>query len=195
MPSKKYYAVNPDKYKAASKKWRENHPQYRKEYRKKHLEQEKKNKRKYYLLNKIKINKQRNQSYLMNKDKEKSQNREWQRNNKDKVIVKNKKWRKKNPIKVRVIEERRKARQKEAIGFFDSEDIEQLYIQQNKRCYYCNKMLKRKFHIDHKIPLSRDGSNRPENLCLACPNCNREKYTMTEEEFKKCKKYSLMALV
>jgi 5-methylcytosine-specific restriction endonuclease McrA len=39
------------------------------------------------------------------------------------------------------------------------------------------------FHIDHIIPVARGGTNHPDNLTLACPTCNLEKYTMTAEEF------------
>ena len=39
--------------------------------------------------------------------------------------------------------------------------------------------------LDHKIPLSRSGSNDYENLCVACRKCNREKHNKTDKEFKK----------
>ena len=41
-------------------------------------------------------------------------------------------------------------------------------------------------HLEHKMPLSRGGTNAFENLDVACANCNRKKHTKTVEEFLKC---------
>lgn len=49
-------------------------------------------------------------------------------------------------------------------------------------CFYCNKRGGR-LECDHKTPLSRGGSNEPENLITSCLNCNRKKRTKTAEEF------------
>jgi|TARA_Y100000296_G_C5176928_1_gene260638 5-methylcytosine-specific restriction endonuclease McrA len=42
---------------------------------------------------------------------------------------------------------------------------------------------KNRIEIDHKIPLSRDGENKIENLVVCCISCNRKKGTMTDKEF------------
>lgn len=41
--------------------------------------------------------------------------------------------------------------------------------------------------IDHRIPLSRGGTWKRWNLVCACKGCNRDKGTMTEDEFRKSK--------
>jgi uncharacterized protein (DUF433 family) len=46
---------------------------------------------------------------------------------------------------------------------------------QKGRCYYCGKKIVGTFHVDHAIPLSRGGSNAPENLVAACIKCNLQK--------------------
>lgn len=57
-------------------------------------------------------------------------------------------------------------------------------------CYYCNIPLKikgdstNKFSIDHKIPMSRGGTNTLDNLCVCCVRCNEVKGCMTEIEFR-----------
>lgn len=51
---------------------------------------------------------------------------------------------------------------------------EQYYLQDG-RCYYCFHRIKIKegsFHVDHKKPIYKEGTNDPSNLCLACPPCN-----------------------
>jgi hypothetical protein len=40
-----------------------------------------------------------------------------------------------------------------------------------------------KLHCDHLIPLSRGGSNDPENLATACDVCNLSKHAKTPEEW------------
>jgi 5-methylcytosine-specific restriction endonuclease McrA len=56
------------------------------------------------------------------------------------------------------------------------------------RCYYCSAPLTDPLHgreasIDHKLPVSRGGTNSVENTVLACFPCNKDKGDMTEEEF------------
>ena len=43
------------------------------------------------------------------------------------------------------------------------------------RCEYCLALAKitpQTFHIEHIIPLSKGGTDEPDNLCLACSACN-----------------------
>lgn len=45
-------------------------------------------------------------------------------------------------------------------------------------CAYCRspeRLSVASFEIDHIIPLSAGGKTQPDNLCLACPTCNRYK--------------------
>jgi hypothetical protein len=50
--------------------------------------------------------------------------------------------------------------------------------------YYCQKPLEGCFHVDHKQPLSRGGSNWPHNLACTCAGCNLSKGALTEQEFR-----------
>lgn len=70
-----------------------------------------------------------------------------------------------------------------AEGDHTAEDIRSIYRRQDGRCHYCGADLEPGYHVDHKTPLAREGSNSPENLACACPTCNFRKHAMTEEEF------------
>lgn len=48
-------------------------------------------------------------------------------------------------------------------------------------CYYCGAPADT---VDHRIPISRGGTNLPANLVPACRSCNSRKRTRTEREFR-----------
>ncbi len=52
------------------------------------------------------------------------------------------------------------------------------------QCFYCGNNLNiSNFHIDHKIPRSKEGSNREDNLVPSCPPCNMRKGALSADEF------------
>lgn len=58
-----------------------------------------------------------------------------------------------------------------------------MYEDQRGLCAYCEVPLFANFHIDHMLPVSRNGESRWENYALACPACNLSKGKKTAEEF------------
>ncbi len=51
-------------------------------------------------------------------------------------------------------------------------------------CYLCFKSIPfGEDNLEHKIPLSRQGTSEYNNLAIACRQCNNKKHTKTEEEF------------
>ena len=52
----------------------------------------------------------------------------------------------------------------------------------NRKCCYCGEK-NIPLEIEHIIPKSRGGSNKIDNLCLACRPCNQKKGSQTAEEF------------
>lgn len=111
--------------------------------------------------------------------------------NREKIILAAKLWwselKKENPEKHKALRKaakhRRRALEANAEGFFTAKDIQEIYKQQLGRCLYCGIELNGNYHIDHKIPLIRSGTNWPNNLCCSCPKCNKSKFTKTAEEF------------
>ena len=61
--------------------------------------------------------------------------------------------------------------------------IGKLLCEQDAHCAYCQVLLDGTYHIDHKQPVSRGGTNDIANLHLTCPRCNMRKGAMTHEEF------------
>jgi 5-methylcytosine-specific restriction endonuclease McrA len=70
-----------------------------------------------------------------------------------------------------------------AAGNLDNQDYLNLLKNSEGKCYYCGKELNGEYHIDHKIPVSKGGTNAIENLAVSCPECNRKKQAMTDIEF------------
>lgn len=69
-------------------------------------------------------------------------------------------------------------------GSFSAVEVESVLAKQKCKCANCFTILVRgKFHRDHKIALSRGGSNLISNIQLLCVPCNRKKYNKDPIEF------------
>jgi 5-methylcytosine-specific restriction endonuclease McrA len=75
-------------------------------------------------------------------------------------------------------------------GKLSIQTIQMIYEDNIKRygtltCYLCLDPIPfGKDHLEHKIPLSRGGSNEYNNLAVACQHCNCKKHNKTETEYK-----------
>lgn len=67
-------------------------------------------------------------------------------------------------------------------GVFTAEDMREKFNEQGGKCFYCRTQLE-SYHIDHKIPLCRGGSNWPSNIVCACESCNLSKGRKTDCEY------------
>lgn len=80
----------------------------------------------------------------------------------------------------------RRAFLRSARGSHTAEQIQEQYARQKGKCYYCQvKVPCSRYHVDHVIPLTRDGSNDIGNLVIACPSCNLSKHNKLPHEFLK----------
>ena len=69
-------------------------------------------------------------------------------------------------------------------GSHTLEELEEQRKLQNNKCYYCGIDLSIvDDHKEHKMPISRGGSNGIENIVWACAPCNQKKSMKTEIEF------------
>ena len=62
-----------------------------------------------------------------------------------------------------------------SVGTHTAEDVTRQYEKQQGCCFWCSEPVNQLYQVDHVIPISRGGSNSPDNLVIACPSCNRHK--------------------
>lgn len=79
--------------------------------------------------------------------------------------------------------QRRRAQQRGSPTHFTLDDIRRFLVDQEGRCAYCLQNFGEDWHIEHVRPLSKGGSNGPENIVLACHDCNLNKGDKTPEEW------------
>jgi 5-methylcytosine-specific restriction endonuclease McrA len=133
---------------------------------------------------------QRNESarrhYLANRDKRLAHQRERYAETREAVLAKHKEWRnahpgywkqnrEANPDRVRIKNANRRAALRAAEGKFTPDDIAAQLARQKGKCFYCGAKLDGSRHIDHVVPIALGGTNHPENIVLACQDCNLAK--------------------
>lgn len=192
---------------AQNRKWKAEHPEYeqwQREYdRAKYWEDPVKHaeKNKQWRTKNLEYNRQRTRDYYhANKDKERARHSRWRKERPEvrrasmrRFLNNHPDYRKKKDAEYskrpkyieirRAASRRRKARKRGAIGTFTTADIRQIYEMQKGRCWYCQCDISEGYHIDHRIPLSRGGTNWPNNLVLTCPHCNLSKHNKLPHEW------------
>jgi hypothetical protein len=92
-------------------------------------------------------------------------------------------WQKAHPEQARARDAARRARLTGAGGKISRKEILQLLAAQKGRCWWCTKKVDRKYHADHRIPVSRGGTSDKGNIVIACSQCNWSKGAKTPAEF------------
>lgn len=87
----------------------------------------------------------------------------------------NKRYKKNHPDRVRLQWRNVNARRRGAAGTHSTEDVLVQLKRQKGRCYYCGEKVGDTYHVEHVVPLSRGGSNDPDNIVIACLRCNLSK--------------------
>lgn len=93
-------------------------------------------------------------------------------------------WARKNPDKVRAWNRTRVHRQRGGGDMPPPEWIDALLCAQDARCPYCDALLSVRFHVDHKVPISKGGTSDRHNLQLTCARCNLRKGARSDEDFR-----------
>jgi 5-methylcytosine-specific restriction endonuclease McrA len=92
-------------------------------------------------------------------------------------------WRVRNKDKAQCNYRARRARKANASGTHSAEQVRARFDYYGNKCIYCGS--NESLEVEHRIPLSRGGSDWPANLAPACKSCNCSKHAKTETEFKK----------
>ena len=87
-----------------------------------------------------------------------------------------------HPAVVRAKSQKHRALQLAAEGTFTPTEWDDLIRMYRGCCAYCGKDAP--LEPDHRVALSRGGSNRIENILPACRRCNARKHRMSEAEFR-----------
>lgn len=137
---------------------------YMRQYIAKNKEQENDRCRKWHEKNRQQANAKRIESYRANRQYH---------------ILKVTEWRKNNPDLFSAIKKAtkaaRRARLASAKGIVKPQEIRDLFKKQNGKCAFCNACIKKGYHADHIIPLSKYGENDILNIQLLCRKCNLSK--------------------
>lgn len=159
---KSYYAANKERLNAQHRAWIAKHKEHIKEYDKKRRD--------------------------VNRDPDREASRLWRLANPERVKEYNKQWGLLNPDKWKRLNHNYRARKNGNGGSYTIDELNRLFVEQEYLCYYCgkpffNNTLNAEYHVEHKTPLSRGGSNDILNIVIACPRCNLTKSAKTAEEF------------
>lgn len=120
--------------------------------------------------------------YAANKEAALAKNREWRERNLEQHRELCRRWARENPLATRAITAKRRALKNSAEGMYTEADIERMLVGQSGLCACCGEQL-RMFHVDHIVPISKGGTNWPDNLQLLCPPCNISKGDKLPDEF------------
>ena len=86
------------------------------------------------------------------------------------------------------------ARKRNALGTHTAADVAFMVEYQQFRCFWCSDDISGGHHVDHIIPLSKGGTNGPENLVASCDPCNRSKGAKLPKEFLRYRELRIKAI-
>ena len=118
-----------------------------------------------------------------------AQTKGWNRHTVEGTNLYMREWRKNNPEKYRIQRQIILANHR-AAGRLYKKIIQEVYEENIKlygtlTCIYCLKKIEfGKDTLEHKIPVSRGGTNKKSNLAIVCKKCNCSKNNKTVEEYQ-----------
>lgn len=110
--------------------------------------------------------------------------KKWFDAHREEAAATNRRWAEAHPESRRATTNRRRARRIGSGGSHTSAEWIALCETSGWVCAYCHTSLNMNTATrDHKIPLSRDGSDGIDNIALSCLSCNCRKWVYTAEEY------------
>lgn len=145
------------------------------EYHWRNRDERLKRKRAYHAANRETENARRRRLRQQNQKRRQAYQRQYYQQNREYYMEYRRQWAKHNPDRLRIYNNRRRARLLAAEGSHTAEDIQRIGNSQGWRCWYCQEDCRDNYHVEHRVPLSRGGSNDPSNIVISCPTCNLSK--------------------
>jgi len=169
---RQYYAENAEHICENKRRWKKKNPEkirnIRRNWEKNNRERRRELPRQY---------RERNHEDVLRHD------REWRERNREKVRESSRRYHNNNRARAQKGKAMRRARMLNSEGTFTAADVQLIYKSQQGKCWWCGKSVGDDYHLDHRIPLAKNGTNHPENLCISCPECNRRKGAKMPWEF------------
>lgn len=143
----------------------------------------------YRIKNREKCKNLEKEWHKKNKDRARKSRRDYYLNNREERDAYIKRWTQENPEMKRAQNRNRKARMKNAIGKHTAKEVLELLEKQEWICIGCKTLMsdkkgcKKKYTVDHIIPLVKGGSNFISNIQLLCMSCNSSKQDTDLEEW------------
>ncbi len=163
--------------------WQKAHPGYLSDYQKAHLEEHRITDAKWRKANPEKVKTQRIARLQSTPLKIRGYSITYRARNPEKTRAYAVSYNQAHPGKMQQRSRQYRARQLGAEGTHSLTDIQAMWNSQEGLCGVCWVDLTGRFDVEHIVPLSRGGSDSPENLWLSCPDCNKRKSTKTLEEW------------
>ncbi len=160
----RYYNKNKGSCNARAKAWRADNLEHSAEY-----------KRKYQAENVALIHVARRNKYIRSRDRVIEKSRLWAKANPERRAEITSSWKENNQQRTRDLDRTAKARRRSAAGSHTADEANAIRTKQKNKCIYCKCKLNKVAHLDHIIPLSKGGTNWPDNLQWLCAPCNLDK--------------------
>jgi 5-methylcytosine-specific restriction endonuclease McrA len=125
----------------------------------------------------------RRKLYREDPERIRAQNRAFYQRNAERLKAYVRNWQLENPARVSAYAHRRRARELAAGVSWTPEEWSALVGQWAGRCAYCGRNDVR-LTVDHRIPLTKGGSDSIDNVLPACKPCNSRKGTRMELEYR-----------
>src|SRR5207237_14405 len=115
-------------------------------------------------------------------DQHAAEGRAYYARNKKRLDLRNSAYNRANPEVVRAKWQNYRARRAAAQGSFTAKQWLELVAQYHRRCAYCGEQAI--LVVEHRVPLSRGGTNSINNILPACRPCNYRKHRLSDDEFR-----------
>lgn len=113
--------------------------------------------------------------------------REWREKNKDHLKAYSSERKRKYRKEYTIHENNRRLKKLLNGGEVILQDVENINKKQGYVCAtpVCKVSTREKYHIDHRVPISKGGRNSPENIDILCPSCNCRKNARMPDEWRR----------